>query len=437
MFLDHFHIISHPLRDLEDRATGACKQAGEGVAHDVGRDPRAALLLHVLGEGSLKVVSIAAAPFFGVGGYYVGLLQFEFLQKGAERLGERNGALLIILEGDSGVFGQVQQARLEVEPLGLGLNNFIFPQTAMESTKQNISQLCVSALGDQAVSQFGGAEFLSHARLRGLDLLFAASKCQREHGVRGAGALDLGAPVKKTLNGHQVPVGRARLDGLAAHVVIGAHVLGRNFGGRNLSRPLRPLAKNRTLRLHRSLTPVACALAKRGVFIDRKLQVGTVAQGLRAVECGDFFNGFEGVCGLQRHEIPLAVELAGIPVKTPSLVEALDFDGRSSASLGLRGVLRRCSHKSVTLSLSHFAVTLSSSVWARMGLYGLVEWCAVQGSNLWPLPCQDEESLGSVTLFCNTGLAVASGTTVGTTVFVTLCVSLSATVIVALFGGGL
>lgn len=378
MFLDHFHVISHPLRDLEDRATGACEQAGKGVAHDVGRDPRAALLLHVLGEGSLEVVSIAAASLLGIGGDHVGLLQFEFLQEGAERLGERNCALLIILEGDSGVFGQVQQARLEVEPLGLGLNNFIFPQTAMESTKQNISQLCVSALGDQAVSQFGGAEFLSHARLRGLDLLFAASKCQREHGVRGAGALDLGAPVEKTLNGHQVPVGRARRDALAAHVVVGAHVLGRNFGGRNLSRPFRPGSQNGTLRLHRGLAPVACALAKRGVFIDRKLKVGAVAQDFSPVECGNFFNSLEGIGGLQGHEIPLAVELAGIPVKITTLVETFDFDARGRAG----GRLRWCSHKIVTLSLSHLTVTFSSFVWGRMGLYGLGEWCAVQGSNL-------------------------------------------------------
>ena len=406
MFLDHFHIISHPLRDLEDRATGACEQAGKGVAHDVGRDPRAALLLHVLGEGSLEVVSIAAASLLGIGGDHVGLLQFEFLQKGLERHGERNGSLLIVLKGDSCVLAQMQQARLEIEPFGLGLNNFILPQTAMESTKQNISQLCVSALGDQAVAKLGGAEFFSDARLRGLDLLFAASKCQREHGVRGAGALDLGAPVEKTLNGHQVPVGRARRDALAAHVVVGAHVLGRDFGGRNLSRPFRPSSQNRTLRLHRGLAPVACALAKRGVFIDRKLKVGAVAQDFSPVECGNFFNSLEGIGGLQGHEIPLAVELARIPVSGPALVEALDFDGRSSAGLGLRGFLRRCSHKSVTLSLSHFTVTLSSSVWGRMGLYGLGSGARYRVRTCDPYRVKIRYSLGNVTLCCNTGVAL-------------------------------
>ena len=212
--------------------------------------------------------------------------------------------------------------------------------------------MATRALGNQAVAKLGGAEFFSDARLRSLDLLFAPSKCQGGHGVRRAGAFDLGAPVEKTLNGHQVPVGRARLDALAAQVVVGTHVLHRDFGGRNLSRPLRPLAKNRPLRLHRGLRPVAGALAKRGVFVDRKLQVGTVAQGLRAVECGDFLNGFEGVGGLQGHEIPLAVELAGIREKAPALVGTFDFDGRCSAG----GRLGRCFHNSVTISLSHFQV---------------------------------------------------------------------------------
>jgi hypothetical protein len=52
--------------------------------------------------------------------------------------------------------------------------------------------------------------------------------------------------------------------------------------------------------------------------------------------------------------------------------------------------------------LSHFTVTLSSSVWSRMGLHGLEEWCAMGGSNSRPLPCQDWDSVGNVTLFCNT-----------------------------------
>ena len=406
MFLDHFHIISHPLRDLEDRATGACEQARKGVAHDMGRDPRAAFLLHVLGEGSLEVISVAAASLCGIGGDHIGLLQFEFLQEGAERLGERDRALLTILKVDSRVLGQVQQARLEVEPLGLGLNNFIFPQTGMKSTKQNISQLGVLALGDQAVAKLGGAEFFSHGRLRCLDLLFAASQCQREDGVRGAGALDLRAPVEKALDGHQVPVGRARRDTLEAHVVVGAHVLRRDFGGRNLSRPFRPGSQNRTLRLHRGLRPVAGALAKRDIFIDRKLKVGAVAQDLSAVERGNFFNSLEGVGSLQGHEIPLAVELARIPVSAPALVEALDFDGRGSAGGGLRPNLGRGFHKSVTISLSHFTVTLSSSVWGRMGLYGLGSGARYRVRTCDPYRVKIRYSLGNVTLCCNTGVAL-------------------------------
>jgi hypothetical protein len=417
MFLNHFHIVAHPLRDLEDRAASACEQARKGVAHDVGRDPRASLPLHVLGEGSFEVVSVAAAALLGVGGDDVGLLQFEFLQKSTECRRERDRALLAILEGDSSVLGQVQQARLQVEPLGLGLNNFIFPQTSMKSTKQNIFKLCVPALSDQAVAKLGAAEFFSNARLRGLDLLFAPARRQRDHGVRGAGAFDLGAPVEKTLNGHQVPVSRARLDALAAHVVVGSHVLRRDFGGRNPSRPFRPLAQHATLRLQRRLRPVACAHAERSVIIDRELKVGAIAQNLRSVKRGDLFNGLEGVVSLQGHEIPLAVELAGIPVKGPALVETLHFDRRCGAGLGLRRFSGRCSHKSVTISLSHFAVTLSSSVWGRMGLYGLGEWCAVQGSNLWPLPCQDGKSVGNVTLPCNTGFFFASGTTANVTLF--------------------
>ena len=378
MFLYHFHIVSQPLRDLEDRAASACKQAGEGVAHHMGRDPRASLLLHVFGEGALEVVSVAAAALLCVGSYDVGIAQFEFLQKGLERHGERNGSLLIVLKGDSCVLAQMQQARLEIEPFGLGLNNFILPQTSMKSAKQNIFELAAWALGDQAVAKLGGAEFFSDARLRGLDLLLAPSKCQRGHGVRRAGAFDLRAPVEKTLNGHQVPVGRARLDALAAHVVVGTHVHRRDFGWRNLARPFRPLTKDRSLRLLRGLRPVSGALAKRGVFIDRKLQVGAIAQDLRSVERGDFFDGLEGVAGFQGHEIPLAVELAGIPVKITTLVETFDFDARGSAG----GRLRWCSHKIVTLSLSHLTVTFSSFVWGRMGLYGLGEWCAIQGSNL-------------------------------------------------------
>jgi hypothetical protein len=60
-------------------------------------DPRASLLLYVFSEWSLEVVSAAAAALLRVGGDDVGIAQFEFLQIGAERLGERSGSLLIVL----------------------------------------------------------------------------------------------------------------------------------------------------------------------------------------------------------------------------------------------------------------------------------------------------------------------------------------------------
>ena len=40
----------------------------------------------------------------------------------------------------------------------------------------------------------------------------------------------------------------------------------------------------------------------------------------------------------------------------------------------------------------------------------LTGWCAMGGSNSRPLPCQDGESVGDVTLPCNTSFVVASGT---------------------------
>jgi hypothetical protein len=72
----------------------------------------------------------------------------------------------------------------------------------------------------------------------------------------------------------------------------------------------------------------------------------------------------------------------------------------------LRPNLGRGFHKSVTISLSHFTVTLSSSVWGRMGLYGLGSGARYRVRTCDPYRVKIRYSLGNVTLCCNTGVAL-------------------------------
>ena len=89
-------------------------------------------------------------------------------------------------------------------------------------------------------------------------------------------------------------------------------------------------------------------------------------------------DGLLEVAGLERNEGALAIKLAAEPVNIASLVE--------SSHLHRRG-------------LSHFIVTLANRIWSDMKGDGLGGWCAVEGSNLWPLPCQGSCLRSHVTLF--------------------------------------
>jgi hypothetical protein len=73
---------------------------------------------------------------------------------------------------------------------------------------------------------------------------------------------------------------------------------------------------------------------------NRELEAGAVAQGLGAIERCDRLEGLEGIGGLQGRKIPLAVEMAGLPIGASTQVKAFNFDGRKG-----------CFRKSATISL--------------------------------------------------------------------------------------
>ena len=410
MSLHNAHPVAHPLGDLVDRDSGACKQAREGVSHDMGCDPWASHGLHVLLEGALEVVSVKAAAFFDIGGKHVGGAQSECLDKFFELLGEGDCSLLAVFKIKSCVFLRVQGSRAKIEPFGLGFHNFVKSQTSMKSTKQNIFEFLSRALGNQAVSKLGGAEFFSRCRFRGLDLLGASLDSQREHGVRVAGALDFLAPVEKPLNGHQVSVGGALGNLGASLIVIGENLVGRDFGGFHASRPFRPRAQDGNLCVKRGGRPLARGFAKRGVFLDREFNVRSVGHDIGGVEVGDAGDGFKGVGGFQRHEGSSSVDLSRIPVGVPAQVESFDFN----RGLAHR-VWKKCYNFIVTLHCHtfKFCMALYEGIWIKKRACEgdaacVVRWCAMGGSNSRPLPCQYKFSVGNVTLFCHTLAAEVS-----------------------------
>ena len=390
MSLHNLNPVAHPLSDLVDRDSGACQKACKGVAHDVWRNPSATHGLHVLLEGAREVVAVKAAAFGHIGGKHVGGAQSECLDKFFKLLGEGDCSFLAVLEIKSCVFLQVQKSGLEVKPLGLGFHNFVKSQTSMKSTKQNIFEFLSRALGNQAVSEFGGGEFFSRSLFRGLDFLGAPLGGQREHGVGGASALDLCAPVEKPLNGHQVAVGCAWGDFGASLLVVGANLLRCDLGWLRASRPFCPGAQNGKFRVKRGGRPLARGEAKRGVFLDRELHVTSISENIGAVEGGEAGGGFKGVAGLQRDKSSAPIDLLGIPVGGAAQVESFNFDGR----LGF-GLHEKCDNFIVTLCCHtfKFCMALYGGIWGKKkscegDAACVVRWCAMGGSNSRPLPCQ-------------------------------------------------
>lgn len=379
MFFHDSDIVSEPLGDLVNADSGAGEQAGEGVSHDVGSDPAAVLRGHEIGEESIEVVAVDAAPaFFFPRGEDVAGAGDVFFHPVAEFLREGDGALVAVLEADPGVLAEVEQPGAEVEPLGAGLDDLVLPQTGVEAAIEDEAEVVAGAGGEEVVAELGGAEVGAGG---GLGLGHAggvAAGGEWLGGIaRGEAGLEL-APIKESAQEHEIPVSGGWAGSAGAAVVPGAELLGGDALRSDIAEVGGPASEDGELGIGAGEAPLAGVSAGGDIALDDMGEQIAIGQDPGLKNLAASADGLLEVAGLERNEGALAIALAAEPVDITAFVKTPDL------------------HRS---GLSHFIVTLSNRIWSDMKGDGLVGWCAVEGSNLWPLPCQGSCLRSNVTLF--------------------------------------
>lgn len=379
MFFHDSDIVSEPLCDLVNADSGAGEQAGEGVSHDMGGDPAAVLRGHVVGVEALEVVAVdAAAALFFPGGEDVAGAGAVFFHPVAEFLRERNGALVSVLEADPGVLAEVQQAGAEVEPLGAGLDDLVLPQTGVEAAVEDEAEIVAWAGGKEVVAELGGAEVGARGGLGLRDACGVAPSGEWLGGIaRSESGLEL-APIKESAQEHEIPVSGGWAGSAGAAVVPGAELLGGDALGGDIAEVGGPAAEDGELGICAGEAPLAGVSAGGDIALDDMGEEIAIGQDPGLEDLASAADGLLEIAGLERNEGALAIKLAAEPVNIAPFVE--------SSHLHRRG-------------LSHFIVTLANRIWSDMKGDGLGGWCAVEGSNLWPLPCQGSCLRSHVTLF--------------------------------------
>jgi hypothetical protein len=170
-FLSHNHRITEPLGDLEDRAAVDHEEAGEGVAHDMGRDPRHILRLHIRSKRFREIVAIDIFTAADIGFEHEGLAQTVNGEELVHDVSHRNIArLFFIVESQGGRGAKIDVAEGQIEPPRHALDDLIFPQTGVEAAHQNVLQLLGRAFADEFVAQLAIA--IAHSRSFGKVSLF-------------------------------------------------------------------------------------------------------------------------------------------------------------------------------------------------------------------------------------------------------------------------
>jgi hypothetical protein len=153
MNLSRSDAIAQPSSDLENAGSLHHEQAGEGVAHDVGSNPRNPLPCHVVAEGLREVVTVDALSLPNIGPEHERLAQPVPIQKQPKRLAEWDfAAAFLVVKPEGGCVAQVDS--VGQEPTWDGLNNLVLTQTGMETAVQDESQILTRTFSNQSVSQF-------------------------------------------------------------------------------------------------------------------------------------------------------------------------------------------------------------------------------------------------------------------------------------------
>src|SRR5581483_3015286 len=198
-------VYAHPTCDLEVAGSALGwiargEQTGKGVAHDVRRDPFAALAAHVVGERLSEIVAVSAPAVRAFG------MQHERLTKavrvfnpGDEFLAGLDVAFRQVLELDGIGFAHVDHVGFEIEPPGDGLDYFEGAHAGMESTVEDVFEIVPRAFVDEFSHELRGAEIATRRLWRGLDLYGETWIVVGESFFYG--------PVEEAADGHVVPVG--------------------------------------------------------------------------------------------------------------------------------------------------------------------------------------------------------------------------------------
>lgn len=367
MVLNNSNIITEPDRDFKNIVGGASvippgrgEQTGKRVPHDVRGDVRAALIGHVAPKVVLEIVTVKTAAVFDFRVQHVGFAQFVAGEELGELIGHGEAAFLFVFELNVLVFAQMDLAVGQVEPKRFCFDDFLLAQPGMETTKQNELQIFARTFGDKFFNQLRRAKVAARPGCHAFDL-------QTLTGIGSANLFNFPAPSKKRADGGQVA--GCRVGGKPQTQLLLIKIMnqfGRDFGRRAIGESGK-LFQNSALGFNaggRVTVQVAFMLKKwRHPIRQRSFAAGN---GFAGQLVGPAQGFVKFICA-QRHIAADSVDLPGEPVKPAALVKSGEM-------------FHACK---IVTPLSH-----CQGLGRFMAVNGLLKWCAVQGLNLRPLPCQ-------------------------------------------------
>jgi hypothetical protein len=370
MPLDDPNIIPQPDGDIEDRFPRAGQEARVGVAHDVGCHPFAALCFHVVLKGALEVVTIQAFAFLNLGMEHVGFKQPVGFQERNKLIRERQASFLAVLKLNPFVLPQVQLPVWDVEPERPGFDDLIFPQPAMEAAEEDILQIIPWAFVYQLFHKLGSAEV---APCLGRD----ARQLKPLARVVAPDVLHVHAPSEERPNSGEVACGRIVSQPVVPLLVVEVlHDPLCDAGDFTASNEPGELHQDRPLRFAACLSvtfeePLVCEV---GINQVAKRTLGNVEG--RTIDLRRESDSFGQVASAEGFDFSDSVDLLGKAIETvlPTVQAGEMFHTMNRVTAGL--------HLQANNPLP--AVPTESTFADSLG-----KWCAMQGLNLRPLPCQD------------------------------------------------
>lgn len=369
MTLHNPNIVPEPHGNVEDAFPGARKEAGVGMPHDMGCDPLAALCFHVVLEGALEVVSVEAFALLNLGVQHVGFEQSVSFQEVNELVRERQGSFFPVFELDPIVLSQVQLPVGDVKPERAGLDDFILPKSAMKAAEQNELEIVPGAFVDQLFDQLWSAEVAPC-------LWGDARQLKPLARVVSPDVFHVHAPREEGADSGEVTcgriVGKPILPLLVVEVLNDALRDPHDFPA---SDEPGELLQDGLLRFAACLSvtfekPLVCEVGINQVFQRARGHV----QG-RTIDLRRERDSFGQVAGAEGLDLSDAVDLLSVAIETvlPTVQAGEMFHSSNRVTAGLH-----------LQANNHLPAVRSETLLA----YSLGKWCAMEGLNLRPLPCQ-------------------------------------------------